>query len=614
MSTQVLSPFPLFTSRIGLPLTAGFVYIGVANQDPETNPQQAYWDQGLTTPATQPLRTDGGYIVNSGNPSTVFTADAFSIRVRDRDGLQVFYRAYVESADVLRDLLAASSGSSLIGFIQAGAGATATTVQTKLREHVSVRDFGAVGDGTTDDTSAFVACYTYCSANGKTMYVPAGTYRAWLVITSSNVSIIGDGSAVTTIKLPNNASHTIVVEAGPGTQTGVPCVLDFGQIGAGNSAVARSGAHISGLTLDGNKANTSAPLTDLFGWGLTFTKFSNVTYDDIVAQNCHAGGILTAINSNYHNGSNWHVIACGFNLGHPGFDVNSSKYSVWSGVSDACKDGARFLDNVRNCSIDVSIANANRTGFIYNNQLDATPGGGNFSENNDIVVRIDGGCSTAGVQVGAKCASGTLSANMANITGIGIQEVKQTNVADNARGIHYTIATIRGGQGSCSIGGDSGVWDISTLDDGTAVSPGAAYAVDVFGDANVLRVTYQDAGTKLRGVQFNSGADNNRLVSYTYGNTVLALLDSGSGNKYTLTGSATYDPPSLADGAGTGTTVAVGGAKLGHWAQASFSNDLQNVTVTAYVSASDVVTVRFQNESGGVVDLASGTLRALVTT
>jgi hypothetical protein len=59
------------------------------------------------------------------------------------------------------------------------------------------------------------------------------------------------------------------------------------------------------------------------------------------------------------------------------------------------------------------------------------------------------------------------------------------------------------------------------------------------------------------------------------------------------------------------TTVAVVGARLGNIASASFSLDLQGITLTAWVSASDVVSVRFQNESGGALDLASGTLRAV---
>ena len=79
-----------------------------------------------------------------------------------------------------------------------------------------------------------------------------------------------------------------------------------------------------------------------------------------------------------------------------------------------------------------------------------------------------------------------------------------------------------------------------------------------------------------------------------------------------LSGSATYNPSSLADGAGETTTVTVTGAALGDYASAAFSLDLQGITLTAWVSASNTVSVRFQNESGGVLDLASGTLVARV--
>jgi hypothetical protein len=79
-----------------------------------------------------------------------------------------------------------------------------------------------------------------------------------------------------------------------------------------------------------------------------------------------------------------------------------------------------------------------------------------------------------------------------------------------------------------------------------------------------------------------------------------------------LEASVTYDPPSLAAGEGATTTVSVTGATLGDFARASFSTDLQGVILTAWVSAADTISVRFQNETAGTVDLASGTLRVRV--
>lgn len=77
-------------------------------------------------------------------------------------------------------------------------------------------------------------------------------------------------------------------------------------------------------------------------------------------------------------------------------------------------------------------------------------------------------------------------------------------------------------------------------------------------------------------------------------------------------GTAVYNPASLADGAGVTTTVAVAGAIMGARTDATFSLDLQGVSLTSWVSAVGTVSVRFQNETGGVIDLASGTLNAWV--
>lgn len=76
---------------------------------------------------------------------------------------------------------------------------------------------------------------------------------------------------------------------------------------------------------------------------------------------------------------------------------------------------------------------------------------------------------------------------------------------------------------------------------------------------------------------------------------------------------ATLDADSLDDGAGDTDTVAVPGVALGDMVlSASLAVDVAGLIVTAYVSAANTVSIRFQNETGGTVNLASATLRLVV--
>jgi parallel beta-helix repeat protein len=74
-------------------------------------------------------------------------------------------------------------------WIHEGAGAVERTVEDRLREHVSVLDYGAAGDGVTDDEAAFLAAL----AVGKPVYVPPGTYLMDNLVIPSNSKLFGHG-------------------------------------------------------------------------------------------------------------------------------------------------------------------------------------------------------------------------------------------------------------------------------------------------------------------------------------------------------------------------------------------------------------------------------------
>lgn len=139
---------------------------------------------------------------------------------------------------------------------------------------------------------------------------------------------------------------------------------------------------------------------------------------------------------------------------------------------------------------------------------------------------------------------------------------------------------------------------------------GVWYTVVGMGPASNVaqRLTFQ--GNTAASV-FNLSAV--QALNFATRHEMVAYFTSRAYNEGGLSGSATYNPPSLADGVGTTTTVTVTGVALADFVTSvSFSLDLQGITLTAYISGADTVSVRFQNESGGTLDLASGTLRVVV--
>jgi hypothetical protein len=107
---------------------------------------QAQLDQSLMTPVGEV-------------PAFLPTADtrAGMFLAFDADGDPIATPSVGGADTALRTDLAGSGGSALVGFMPQGSGAVSRSAQVKLREAVSIRDFGAIDDGVTDNKAAILS-------------------------------------------------------------------------------------------------------------------------------------------------------------------------------------------------------------------------------------------------------------------------------------------------------------------------------------------------------------------------------------------------------------------------------------------------------------------------
>ena len=211
----VESPIAQFFDLTGDPLQAGSVYIGTANQNPETTPQTVYWDTALTQPAAQPIQTTNGYPSRNGTPAQLFCASNYSITIRNASGVMVFYSSNSTQFS-LSSALAGTSGANLVGFNNTTVGAVLSTVygQTAAEIAASITPTnwgypqgyleryggGVSASASANDTALTNALAVVTAANGGTVWaLAAGTYSfaSSHSIAANAIRLIGGGKGAT---------------------------------------------------------------------------------------------------------------------------------------------------------------------------------------------------------------------------------------------------------------------------------------------------------------------------------------------------------------------------------------------------------------------------------
>jgi hypothetical protein len=189
-----------FIDSNGNPLASGKVYYYIPST---TTFKNTYQDPALSILNTNPIQLDAnGQCIAYGEGS-------YRQQVYDVNNNLIWDQE--SDAPLSFSDFSGSNGASLIGYTQGSANAITETVQTKLRQSIHVKDFGAIGNGSTDDTTAIQNAINYAITNSYELEITNGTYLVTtILIQNANGLIIHGGGSL--IGVASGGSYSAVLE------------------------------------------------------------------------------------------------------------------------------------------------------------------------------------------------------------------------------------------------------------------------------------------------------------------------------------------------------------------------------------------------------------------
>lgn len=222
MSALSIQPtYPIFTDIDGQPLEDGYIWIGVANLAPIVNPITVYWDAALTIPAAQPIRTRGGYPVNSGTPARLYVNSNYSIQVQNKNG-SVVYSAPT-ATERYSDAVISSLNAGQIAYDESVNYPVATVGYSLNKREVVITDapYNASPAALPSVNRAAIQAAINACPQGGTVLIPNGTFQiddALIIDKAMTIRGLGPGKFMESlggsiIKQMNTAKNAFTLRA-----------------------------------------------------------------------------------------------------------------------------------------------------------------------------------------------------------------------------------------------------------------------------------------------------------------------------------------------------------------------------------------------------------------
>lgn len=168
--------------------------------------------------ATAISASDTGLVLQTGNGAafpTLSTADYFYATLISTGGTQEVVKVTARVGDTMT-VVRAQEGSSAAGFAAGSRLELRVTAQSVLdvgRDYVSVKDFGAVGDGVTDDTNAIQAAIDVVTVGGGIVFIPKGVYQVTNITLKDGVTLQGEGAFASVIRATSATATVVTMNA-----------------------------------------------------------------------------------------------------------------------------------------------------------------------------------------------------------------------------------------------------------------------------------------------------------------------------------------------------------------------------------------------------------------